>query len=82
MAKTIDIKLVSEIKTKKLIEKISRRIGYKGKAPDLSDPEVCRQFCIRYGEAIAPELRRIDLLRKKSMGHMFTKVVRGSYYNN
>ena len=46
------------------------------KVPDLSNPKVYNAFCRRYGEAIRPELERIDRMRKRSMEKMFTRVVR------
>lgn len=80
MAKTIDNELNEEIKNRELLKKIAKRLPYP--APDLSNPQVYDDFCRRYGEAIAPEIRKVDLMIKRSMGQMFTRVVRGGYYSN
>lgn len=80
MAKTIEKKVLSEERrNRELLKKIGKILPYP--ALDLSDPEVVRQFCIRYGKAIAPGLREIDQWQARSYGSMFTKAVRGSYCN-
>ena len=79
MTKTIDKKVSEERKNIDIIRKVSRLMPKV--TPDLSNKEVCDEFARKYGEAIAPELKHIDYLRKQSRGQMF-RVVRGGYYNN
>ena len=62
-----------EAKRKRILKKIKKEIT--AKALDLSDPKMYDDFCRRYGEAIRPELERIDRMRKRSMEKMLTKVV-------
>lgn len=83
MVKTIDKKVLSEErKNRGFLNLLAKRLKLPKYAPDLSDEEVCRTFAIRYGRAIAPELRKIDQLQARSMGHMFTIVIRGGYSYN
>ncbi len=80
MEKTIDKRVLNERgKNEKIIRKVSRLMPKV--TPDISSQEVCDEFAKKYSKAIYCELREVDLMIKKSEGHMFD-VVRGSYSHN
>ena len=57
-----------------LIKSLKKRFSQS--PPDLTNPEVCNEFCRKYGEVIRPELEKIDQMQARSLGIAITRVVR------
>ncbi len=60
---------------KKFLKKLLRDFPQLGNPPDLSDPEVCREFCIQYGKAVRPGMEAVDRMLAHSKEAMMSKVV-------
>ena len=59
---------------KQILKKLKKK--FPKAPPDLSDKQICNNFCEKYGKTIGPELRKIDILQARSLGQAITKVVR------